>query len=114
MLSAYWLRCEIRSKTSTTCQGLRGTPFLVVPDLLAACLHVSCWWFLWKATGGPLCRELDWWYVPLLLVQLEPQLDLLLHGVKHDIHHPNSDILEQRYTENLLVMVNNLSWRISW
>ena len=82
MLSAYWLRYEIRSKSSTTCQGLRGTPFIVVPDLLAACLHVSCWWFLSKATGGPLCRELDWWYVPLLLVQLEPQLDLLLHGVK--------------------------------
>ena len=31
-----------------------------------------------------------------------------------DVHHPNSDILEQGYTEKLLVMVNNLSWRISW
>ena len=87
MFSAYWLRCEIRSKTSTTCQGLRGTPFLVVPDLLAACLHGSCW-FLSTATGGPLCREMDWWNVPLELVQLEPQLDLLLlQEVKYRAHY---------------------------
>ena len=84
-----------------------------------AYLQLGRCWFLSRATEGPLCRELDWWYVPLELVQHEPQLDLLLHGVElvpagMTFHHPNSDILEQGYTEKFLVMVNNLSWRISW
>ena len=44
---------------------------------------------------------LDWWYVPLDLVQLEPRLDLLLHGGRAGasgmtFHLPNSDVLEQK------------------
>ena len=90
--------------------GLRGTPFLVGPNLLAACPSGRCW-SLSTATGGHHCRG-----GRLMVCQSRtrtartsacPPAPWVQASVSRaDVLHPLTDFLEHGYTVRLLVMKN--------
>ena len=109
MLVAYWLGArEVINMHNLS--GLRGTPFLVGPDLLAACPSSWCW-FLSSATGGPHCRGGRLMGCPsrartARTSACSPAPWVQARASRADVHHPLSDLLEHGYTERLLVMMN--------
>ena len=105
------IKVRVKSINMHNLSGLRGTPFLVGPDLLAACPSSWCW-FLSSATGGPHCRggrlmDCHSRARTARTSACPPAPWVQARASRADVHHPLSDFLEHWYTVRLLVMMNN-------